>query len=90
MTDIATAGGRTAGRALRHERLRHSVDAPSEARRVLQLALAGIWLLDAALQFQPVLFTKSFGQMLAASASGNLGVIAAPITWDAASSSGTR
>jgi hypothetical protein len=82
MTDIAT----TAAHATRLRRFTESVpsvDGPSEARRLLQLALAGIWLLDAALQFQPFMFTKAFGQMLAATASGNPGVIAGPITWDA-------
>jgi hypothetical protein len=54
-----------------------------DARRALQLALAALWLLDAALQFQPVMFTKWFGQQLAATATGNPGMIGAPITWDA-------
>lgn len=49
----------------------------------LRLALAGMWLLDAALQFQPFLFTRSFGQLLAASSLGNPAVLAAPATWSA-------
>jgi hypothetical protein len=53
-----------------------------DARRVLQLALAGIWLLDAALQYQPVMFTKAFGQTLAATAMGNTAVVADPIVWN--------
>ena len=57
---------------------------PPDARRALQLGLAGVWLLDALLQYQPVMFTRAFGQMLAASAAGNPGVVARPITWDAA------
>ena len=52
-----------------------------DARRVLQLVLAGIWLLDAALQWQRSMFTKAFGGTLAATASGNPAVIADPITW---------
>ncbi|GAB2743126.1 hypothetical protein [Kitasatospora kifunensis] len=53
-----------------------------DARRYLQLALAVIWLLDAALQYQPYMFTKAFGtQVIAASAQGNPAVIARPITW---------
>jgi hypothetical protein len=52
-------------------------------RRVLQLVLAGIWLVDAMLQYQSVMFTKAFSQMLAGSADGNPSVIARPISWDA-------
>ena len=54
-----------------------------DARRMLQLALAGVWLLDGVLQYQSFMFTKAFGQMLAATAAGNPGVIASPINWDA-------
>ena len=57
---------------------------PVDARRALQLALAAIWLLDAVLQYQPSMFTAGFGQMLGDTADGNPGVIARPITWDAA------
>jgi hypothetical protein len=42
-----------------------------------------MWLLDGVLQYQPVMFTRAFGQMLAGSASGNPAVIAEPITWAA-------
>ncbi len=56
---------------------------PPGAGRRLRLALAGIWLLDAALQYQPFMFTKAFGQTLAESAQGNPPVIAGPITWSA-------
>ena len=55
-----------------------------DARRSLQLALAGIWLLDAVLQFQSFMYTQAFPQTLAATASGNPAVIARPVTWDAA------
>ncbi|HWG00598.1 MAG TPA: hypothetical protein VG164_01960 [Trebonia sp.] len=54
-----------------------------DARRVLQLALAAMWLLDGLLQFQSVMFTKSFGHSLAATAPGNPWLIARPIVWDA-------
>jgi hypothetical protein len=57
--------------------------APPDARRLLQLGLAAIWLLDGVLQYQSFMFTKAFGQMLAASAPGNPAVIAGPITWAA-------
>jgi hypothetical protein len=54
-----------------------------DARRKLQLALAGIWLLDAILQFQAFMFSKGFAQMLAATAPGNPRFIADPISWAA-------
>jgi hypothetical protein len=54
-----------------------------DARRVLQLGLAGLWLFDAILQYQSFMFTRAFGQMLAASAAGNPAVIARPIIWAA-------
>jgi hypothetical protein len=54
-----------------------------DARRVLQLCLAVVWLLDAILQYQSFMFTKAFGRMLAATAAGNPRVIARPITWSA-------
>jgi hypothetical protein len=52
------------------------------ARRVLQLGLGLLWLLDAALQFQPYMFTPDFmNQTLGSTAAGNPGVVAQPITW---------
>ncbi|HZR48159.1 MAG TPA: hypothetical protein VFB06_01445 [Streptosporangiaceae bacterium] len=54
-----------------------------DAGRRLRLALAAIWLLDAALQYQPFMFTRAFGQTLAVSAQGNPHVIAGPVTWSA-------
>jgi hypothetical protein len=57
--------------------------AAPDARRVLQLALAGVWLLDAVLQYQSAMFSRAFPQMLAEAAQGNPGVIASPITWSA-------
>jgi hypothetical protein len=56
---------------------------PPDLRRRLQLALAGIWLLDAILQFQAFMFTKGFARMLGATAPGNPAVIAEPINWAA-------
>jgi hypothetical protein len=54
-----------------------------DARRKLQLLLAGVWLLDAILQFQAFMFSKGFAQMLGATGPGNPGVIAGPISWAA-------
>src|SRR5437762_7879809 len=56
--------------------------APDHGGR-LRLALAAAWLLDAALQYQPFMFTRAFGQSLAESAQGNPGVISGPVTWSA-------
>ncbi|MDF3291923.1 hypothetical protein [Streptomyces silvisoli] len=55
-----------------------------DVRRLLQLALAAVWLLDGILQFQPYMFTKDFAtQTLATTAQGNPALIAHPITWAA-------
>jgi hypothetical protein len=54
-----------------------------DVRRRLQLVLAGIWLLDALLQFQAFMFGKGFSQMLGGTATGNPAVIADPINWSA-------
>ena len=69
--------------AQRHRRRREDAWAAPDARRKLQLALAGIWLLDAILQFQAFMFSKGFSQMLAGTGPGNPGVIAGPISWSA-------
>src|SRR5215472_17330114 len=61
----------------------HAGVAALDARRRLQLLLAGLWLLDGVLQLQPVMFTRRFPAMLAESASGQPGVVAAPVTWAA-------
>jgi hypothetical protein len=55
----------------------------SDIRRLLQLALAGIWLLVALLQYQSFMFSSGFNQMIGATAAGNPRVIASPITWNA-------
>jgi len=82
MSEIAAAGIRP--------RWRSSLDAGAEmargapdVRRVLQLALAAIWLLDALLQYQSFMYSTAFSQMIGATASGNPGAVASPITWDA-------
>ena len=82
MSDMTVAGGRLTRRGSPGTAAGTGVRS-ADSRRVLQLVLAGIWLLDGLLQFQPFMFTKAFGQMLAATAPGNPGVIARPITWDA-------
>jgi len=73
MTAISTAPAGSAGIG------RAAVD----GRRALQLALAGIWLVDGVLQYQSFMYTKAFTQMLAGTADGNPGVVAHPVTWNA-------
>jgi hypothetical protein len=49
-------------------------------RRALQIALGGAWLLDAALQYQPYMFSKSFvSQVLSPSAMGSPALLANPV-----------
>jgi hypothetical protein len=82
MSEIAAAGVHPA----RQSRLGAGAEAARgapDARRLLQLALAGIWLLDALLQYQSFMFSKGFSQMLSGTASGNPSVVASPITWNA-------
>jgi hypothetical protein len=55
-----------------------------DARRVLQLILAAIWLLDGLLQYQPSMYSTMFGQMIGGGAAGNPAVVARPILWGAA------
>jgi hypothetical protein len=82
MSEAAVTASRTAWRG----RLGTEVHAERDGldvRRAFQLVLAGIWLVDALLQYQSFMFTKAFGQMLAGTAAGNPPAIARPITWDA-------
>ena len=82
MSEIAAAGVRPAWRSRMGAGAGTARGAP-DARRLLQLTLAGIWLLDGLLQYQAFMFSKGFSDMLAGTASGNPGVVASPITWDA-------
>jgi hypothetical protein len=61
-----------------------TISSGTDARRVLQLILAAIWLLDGLLQYQPSMYSTMFGQMIGGGAAGNPGVVARPILWDAA------
>ncbi len=80
MSEIAVAEG---GAAWRSRLGAGEARGAPDVRRVLQLALAGMWLFDGVLQYQAFMFSKGFGQMLADTASGNPGIIATPISWDA-------
>lgn len=54
----------------------------SGRRRVLTSALGLIWLLDAALQCQPYMFTRAFPQqVIAPTATGNPGWVHDPVVW---------
>jgi len=87
MSDTAATGSTLTGRLGVHGRPGATLSGVTwhapDTRRALQLCLAAIWLLDAVLQYQTFMFTKAFGQMLAATAAGNPGVISRPITWSA-------
>jgi hypothetical protein len=83
VSEIAVAGGRAVWRDRPGTAMAAQAWEAPDARRVLQLALAAVWLLDAVLQYQSFMFTKAFGQMLAATAPGNPSVVASPITWNA-------
>jgi hypothetical protein len=72
------------GRVRRRERPGAAASPGTDARRVLQLALAAIWLLDGLLQYQSFMYTQAFGLMIGGTAQGNPGVIAHPISWNAA------
>jgi hypothetical protein len=53
-------------------------------RRALQVASGVIWLADAALQFQPYMFTRAFvSQVIGPAAAGNPPLVAGPISWSA-------
>ena len=76
MSDIAAPAARTGARLPR--------PAPWSTRRTLQTCLGLVWLLDAALQFQPYMFSRGFvTQIIAPTTAGNPTLIAAPIAWSA-------
>lgn len=55
-----------------------------QARRRLQIALGVVWLLDAALQFQPFMFGRGFAlEILKPTAQGNPSLIGRPVIWSA-------
>ncbi|HEX4396899.1 MAG TPA: hypothetical protein VH136_04645, partial [Trebonia sp.] len=71
-------------RVRRRERTAATASPGMDARRVLQLILAATWLLDGLLQYQSSMYSTMFGEMIGDSATGNPGVIASPISWNAA------
>ena len=81
MSEVAMGRARTGWR----DRLgaAGTAEAAPDTRRMLQLGLAAIWLLDGVLQYQSFMFTKAFTQMIGATAAGNPRLIAGRITWNA-------
>ena len=79
---IELARGRD--RVRRRERTGATTSPGTDARRVLQLILAATWLLDGLLQYQSSMYGTMFGEMIGGTATGNPGVIARPISWNAA------
>lgn len=66
--------------------LAHQVPVAEQAsaarwRRVLQLCLAGLWLLDGVLQVQVFMFGRGFADSVADAAGGNPALIAGPVGW---------
>ncbi len=56
----------------------------SRVRRRLQIGLGLLWLLDAALQFQPYMFTKDFpNQVITPTGQGSPGWVEHPVSWAA-------
>lgn len=59
---------------------------PRDLQRTFRLVLATVWLLDAALQLQPFMFTRGssgFSGMLNGLASGNPVIVHGAVTWNA-------
>ena len=81
MSDAAVAGSRAEWRDRLGTAERDR--ATPDVRRLLQLGLAGIWLLDGVLQYQSFMYTKAFGQMIGATSAGNPSAVARPINWNA-------
>lgn len=55
---------------------------PISSRRILQLCLGAMWLLDAALQYQPFMFSRSFvTDIIEPAAGGNPAAVSQSVTW---------
>ena len=84
---MATSAVTNPSRSARRARAADEATAwPRDYRRVLQLVLAAIWLIDGVLQLQPFMFTagdSGFSGMIAGTAVGNPHWVAHSITWSA-------
>ena len=66
--------------------VRASSQPPRDLQRTFRLVLATVWLLDAALQLQPFMFTRGssgFSGMFNGLAAGNPGFVSHSVTWNA-------
>ena len=66
--------------------LRGAAGEPRDVQRTFRLVLATIWLTDAVLQIQPIMFTpgpNGFSGMLHGVASGNPGLVSRTVMWNA-------
>ena len=81
MTDLTALESRSGGAGLPAGASTPAVAV--DTRRRLQLVLAGLWLLDGVLQFQPYMFTKSFAWMTLGPAAdeGGPGWVTGPMHW---------
>ena len=76
------AGSRRGGSGVRSPGRDDAVPALASRRRAFQITLGVIWLLDAALQFQPYMFTRAFVRdVILPAASGNPAIVGLPIIW---------
>jgi hypothetical protein len=80
MTPVVTAPARGTRRA---DQLFGSLDgAFPRPRRILQIVLGAIWLLDGALQFQSFMYTSDFpNQVMRPTGEGSPGFVSGPVTW---------
>jgi len=72
--------------AVRGRTVRVASQAPKDRQRTFRLVLATIWLLDAALQLQPFMFSRGsngLSGMLNGLAAGNPGFLYHSVTWNA-------
>ncbi len=78
MTIGVARPGRAAGQAWPAAGVRGAIRPAPGARRVLQLTLAGLWLLDGLLQLQTFMFGPGFAQLLRSSAAGSPAFVTGP------------
>jgi len=81
-TDISTAVNARWELARDQVRIQFAADGRVPGRRGLQLCLAMMWLLDAALQYQPFMFRPSFvTTIIEPAATGNPGFVTTSVNW---------
>jgi hypothetical protein len=81
-----TEGAERAPIATTRRTVRVASQPPRDLQRTFRLVLASVWLLDAALQLQPFMFTRGssgFSGMLNGLASGNPVFVHGTVTWNA-------